>query len=180
MSTTARHIHPGAAIASAVLLTLAVAAPALAKGGGNAAAAAACEGEGYQSWTDEAGGAFRNGGACVSYAAHGGTLVPVVVAVDPFSVSYRASGTNGFEASVTGTGLEPDSGVDVILGWGDAMLVIGDVADGSGSVSFTVSGVCANAGVPLSSVSVTGTPAGGAFTEYAMPIPDASVCPTSG
>ena len=84
MSTTARHVHPGAAIASALLLTLALAAPALAQAGGNAAASAACEGEGYQSWTDEAGSAFRNAGACVSYAAHGGTLVPIAKVVDPF------------------------------------------------------------------------------------------------
>ena len=52
-----------------------------------------------------AGNAFRNSGECVSYAAHGGTLMPVVVdPVNPFSVSYRASGTDGFFATVTGSG----------------------------------------------------------------------------
>ena len=52
-----------------------------------------------------AGNAFRNSGDCVSYAAHGGTLTPVVVdPVNPFSVAYRASGTDGFFATVTGSG----------------------------------------------------------------------------
>ena len=177
MSTIFRHVHPGAAIGLAAVLALAVAVPALATPGGNSAASAACEEGGYVNWTDEAGSPFRNAGACVSHAAHGGTLVPVVVVVNPFSVVYRASGPNAFQATVTGSGLEPDSGVDIIVSWGDTMLVLGDVADGTGAFSFTVSSVCTSAGSPVTAVAVTGTPAGGEFTEYAMPLPDATVCP---
>ena len=109
-----------AALGLALLVTLAIAAPALAKSGGNAEAAAACQEGGYLEWTDSAGNAFRNSGECVSYAAHGGTLTPVVVdPVNPFSASPTgASGTDGFLAAVTGSGLEPDSFVDLLLTWG--------------------------------------------------------------
>ena len=80
-------VRRAAALALALLVTLAIAAPALAKSGGNAEAAAACQEGGYLEWTDSAGNAFRNSGECVSYAAHGGTLTPVVVdPVNPFSV----------------------------------------------------------------------------------------------
>ena len=126
---TGGRFHRTAAFALALLFTLAIAAPALAKSG-NSAAAAACQDGGYVDWTDAAGNAFRNTGACVSYAAHGGTLVPVVVdPVNPFSVSYRPSGTSGFQATVTGSGLEPNSSVDLFLTWGGTTLFIGDVAE---------------------------------------------------
>ena len=169
--------HRTAAFTLALLFTLAIAAPALAESG-NSAAAAACLDGGYVDWTDAAGNAFRNTGACVSYAAHGGTLVPVVVdPVNPFSVSYRPSGATGFQATVTGSGLEPDSSVDLFLTWGGTTLFIGDVADGGGEVAFTASGVCSSLGSPLTDVAVAGTPAGGEQTEYPVPLPDASICP---
>ena len=120
---TGGRFHRTAAFTLALLFTLAIAAPALAKSG-NSAAAAACQDGGYVDWTDAAGNAFRNTGACVSYAAHGGTLVPVVVdPVNPFSVSYRPSGTSGFQATVTGSGLEPNSSVDLFLTWGGTTAV---------------------------------------------------------
>jgi hypothetical protein len=167
-------------IALALLFTAAFAAPALAESG-NSEAAAACQDGGYVDWTDAAGNAFRNTGACVSYAAHGGALVPVVVdPVNPFTVAYRASGTDGFFATVTGSGLEPDSSVDLLLTWGGEPLPIGDVADASGNVTFTASGSCTSLGAPLSAVGVGGTPAGGVHTDYSLPLPDASICPPPG
>lgn len=167
-----------AAMPLALLVTLAIAAPALARTGGNAEAAAACQEGGYLEWTDSAGNAFRSGGDCASYAAHGGTLLPVVVdPVNPFSVSYRASGANGFQATVAGSGLEPGSSVDLLLTWGGEPVPIGDVADASGNVTFTASGSCTSVGSPLTSVSVAGTPAGGEHTEFPVPLPDASICP---
>ena len=167
-----------AALALALLVTLAMAAPALAKSGGNAEAAAACQDGGYLEWTDSAGNAFRNSGECVSYAAHGGTLTPVVVdPVNPFSVSYRTSGTDGFVAAVTGSGLVPDSSVDLLLTWGGDPLPIGEVADAGGNVAFTASASCTSLGSPLTAVSVAGMPAGGDHTEFPVPLPDASICP---
>lgn len=167
-----------AAVSLALLSTLALAAPALAKpgnAGGNSEAAAACEDGGYLDWTDAAGNAFRNAGACVSYAAHGGTLVPVVV--NPFSVSYRSSGPSRFQATLTGTGLQPGSTVDLVLTWDTVTQFLGSEADISGEITFVVSGACTSLGSPLTAVGAAGTPVGGAHTEYALPLPDVSVCP---
>jgi hypothetical protein len=172
---TARRCHLTLAVTLALLAALALAAPAAAKSGGNAAASAACEGDGYLEWTDSAGNAFRNAGACVSYAAHGGTLVAVVVS--PFSISYDAAGTNGFRATLTGAGLQPDSSVDLVLTWGEDTIFVNEVADASGQVTLVASAVCVRAGSPLTAVGATGTPAGGVHAEYALPSPDATICP---
>jgi hypothetical protein len=184
MSTavTERLFRGSAAIALALLTLLAMAAPALAKpgaghAGGNAEAAAACEDGGYANWVDATGNGFRNEGACVSYAAHGGTLVPVEPdPVSLFSVSYAPSGTNGFVATLTGSGLEPDSTVDLFFTWGDTTTFLGSVADASGGVTFTASANCASAGSPLTAVAAAGTPVGGEHTEFSLQLPDASIC----
>ena len=84
---------------------------------------------------------------------------------------------DGFQATVTGSGLEPDSSVDVFFTWGSASLFFGDVASGSGEVAFTASGVCVSLGSPLTDVAVAGTPVGGEQTEYPVPLPDAAICP---
>ena len=170
-----RSFRRTAAIALALLSTLALAAPTLAKPGGNSAASAACEDGGYLDVTDAAGNAFRNSGACVSYAAHGGTLVPV--AVNPFSVSYSSSGPNRFQATLTGTGLQPGSTVDLVLTWGAVTQFLGSETDAGGEVTFVATGTCTSLGAPLTAVGATGTPVGGDHTEYQLPLPDASVCP---
>ena len=165
-----------AAIALSLLATLILAGPVHARAGGNAEASAACEEGGYRNWTDAHGNAFRNAGACVRHAAHGGTLVPVVVS--PFSVSYRASGTSGFVATVSANGLEPNTGVDVMFVWGDTTGFFGDVADESGAATLAVGGVCTSLGEPLTAVAALGTPAGGAHTEFPLPLPGAAICPS--
>ena len=104
-----------AAIVLALLSIVILAAPALAAPGGNSAAAAACENGGYVNFTDTAGNTFRNVGACVSYAAHGGTLVPV--AVGPITVVYSSGGPGVFNATVTGTGLAPTSPYELSWVW---------------------------------------------------------------
>jgi hypothetical protein len=172
-----RRVHPGAAIAAALLSIVAFAMPALA-GGGNSAASAACENGGYANWTTAEGATFRNAGGCVSYAAHGGTLVPVVVDVDPFSVVYGISGTNGFSVAVTGSGLEPFTGVDVFVAWGSlSQFVDAGIVDASGNLSSTVTAACTSMGSGVTEVSVVGIAAGGEQTAYPFPVPDATVCP---
>ena len=183
--STSRHprLFPRtAAVALALLTTIVIAAPALGKHGGNAGgnsyASAVCSDGGYVNWTDAAGNTFRNEGDCVSYAAHDGTLMPVVVPpVTPFSVSYGPMGTNGFTATLTGTGLAPDTAVDVMLTWGGLPLTLGTVADASGNVTFGVSSVCTSLGSPLMAVSAAGTPVGGEHTEYSLPLPGPTICP---
>jgi hypothetical protein len=61
---------------AAIALTVGVSTASAGKGkGGNSAAAHACHHGGYQNFVRADGTSFKNTGACVSYAAHGGTLV---------------------------------------------------------------------------------------------------------
>ena len=103
-----------AAFGLALLLVLAFASPAAAARGGNADAAAKCEEGGYLNWTRADGSTFRNEGACVSYAARGGTLVALVQHVFaraftnidgiPGPVGSRPQGTTDARLSTRGVG----------------------------------------------------------------------------
>jgi hypothetical protein len=65
-----------AALALTVGVSTAAAGHGHGKGkGGNSAAAHACQHGGYKNFVRSDGTSFKNTGACVSYAAHGGTLV---------------------------------------------------------------------------------------------------------
>jgi hypothetical protein len=64
-------------ISVVVLLALMSTGAALAAPGGNSAAAHACQKGGHTEFTRADGTTFRNAGECTSYAARGGTLVPV-------------------------------------------------------------------------------------------------------
>ena len=168
-------------IALVLLSTLAIAAPALASPGGNAggnsAAAAACREGGYRDWTDVAGNAFRNEGACVSYAARGGTLVPVVVA--PFSVVYSSLGPGVFRATVTGTGLEPSSAYQLSWVWPNRSVTLNATTGPSGGFVHNQDEQCQDSGgLNMTSFTATGTPAGGsAPTTYSLSTPPSSICP---
>jgi hypothetical protein len=59
-----------------VALSLSVGVGTAAAGGGNSNAAMACQMGGWQTMVRQDGTAFQNTGDCVSYAAHGGALVP--------------------------------------------------------------------------------------------------------
>jgi len=179
MSTVSsgRGRRPGAAIALALISTVVMTAPLLAKTGGNAAASAACRGGGYVTWTDAGGNSFRNAGACVSYAAHGGRLVPV--ATGPFSVVYSAPvGVGSFQASITGTALAPSSPVTFAFVWPARSVTATFNAEPDGTVEFVHGEVCVDIdGANMTSLTATGTPAGGVPTSYSLPLPPASICP---
>jgi hypothetical protein len=84
--------------------SLAVARPS----GDNSSAAHSCQHGGFVNFVRSDGSAFVNVGRCVSYAAHGGSLVPVALNVSFVADSSRAP----FEdVTVTGAGLEPGSTV---------------------------------------------------------------------
>ncbi len=143
---------------------------------GNSAAAAACRNGGYVNWTDADGNPFKNEGDCVSYAARGGVLVPV--ATGPFSVAYSSIGSGVFRAVITGSGLEPSSLVRFSFVWPDRSVTVEFTIDATGNVTFTQDEQCLDAnGDPMTSLTATGTPAGGVQTDYPLPLPDASVCP---
>jgi hypothetical protein len=160
-------------------MLVAFAAPVLAAPGGNSAASAACEDGGYLDYTRTDGTAFRNEGACVRYSAQGGVLVPVVVG--PFSVTYSSIGTNAFRAVIDGTGLEPNSLVTIHFVWpGRSVHISGPAvaADATGNFTFTHEEQCDDVdGNGMTSLTVTGTPAGGSETAYSLEVPDSSICP---
>jgi len=165
-----------AAIVLALLIALIFSAPALAKPGGNAAAAAVCRHGGFANYTDAAGNSFRNAGRCVSYAAHGGTLMPV--ASGPFSVVYSPLTGGAFQATLAGTGLEPTSSVTFSFVWPARSVIITFNSDASGNVSLVHGEQCGDEnGDTMTSLTATGTPAGGVETDYALPVPSATLCP---
>jgi hypothetical protein len=164
------------ALALALISTVVMAAPMLAKSGGNSAAAAACRSGGYVNFTDTAGHPFRNAGACVSYAARGGTLVPV--ASGPFSVVYSSHSPGVFTATLSGTGLEPSSSVTFVFVWPARGVSITFNSQPNGTVSLVHSEQCVDEnGANTTSLTATGTPAGGVPTQYSLPVPPASICP---
>ena len=171
-----RALRPTSAVMLALLTALVFSAPVLAKPGGNAAAAAACRHGGFVDYTDSAGTPFRNTGACVRYAAHGGTLVPVTA--DPFSVVYSAPVAGVFRATLNGTGLDATSSVTFSFVWPARSAIITFNSDASGNVFLVHDEQCTDInGANMSSLTATGTPAGGAETTYMLPLPPASICP---
>jgi hypothetical protein len=157
------------------LSILAFAGHALAASGGNSAASAACESGGYVNFTDSAGNAFRNEGACVRYAAHGGTLVPVAVA--PFSVVYSSLAPGVFRASVTGTGLEPASEYELFWVWPNRSVLLQATTASGGFVHNQDEKCQDSGGQNMTSFTATGTSSGGTETTYTLPLPPASICP---
>ena len=164
------------AIVFALLMVLIISAPVMAKPGGNAAAAAACRHGGYVNYTGTAGNTFKNAGACVRHAAHGGTLVPIVSG--PFSVVYSGPVAGVFSATLNGTGLEAISSVTFSFVWPARSVIITFNSDASGSVSLVHGEQCTDVnGANMSSLTATGTPSGGVETTYTLPLPPASFCP---
>ena len=80
-------------------------AAAQSSGGGNSPAAHACQDGGFVNLVRSDGSTFANVGDCVSYAARGGTLVPVTLNV---SFSPCCDGLNTIVTAI-GSGLEPGS-----------------------------------------------------------------------
>ena len=171
-----RSLRPATAVILALITALAITAPVLAKPGGNAAAAATCRHGGYVNFTDAAGNHFRNAGGCVSYAAHGGALVPATVG--PFSVVYSQPSANVFEATLAGSGLEPTSSVTFSFVWPARSVIITFDSDASGNVALVHGEQCTDInGDNMTSLTATGTPAGGVETDYPLPLPPAAFCP---
>jgi len=93
-----------AALALTVGVATATAGHGHGKGkGGNSAAAHACQHGGYKNFTRADGTSFKNTGKCVSYAAHGGTLVAKSQAqldCESFGGTFTLGGTYSLGTSV--------------------------------------------------------------------------------
>jgi hypothetical protein len=92
----------GTAACAAVLV---IAAPGVALAS-SSSAAAACGDGGYVNFVRDNGSPFKDIGACVSYSARGGTLMPVSLTASFVPDPTRQLGDVTFEdVTVTGTGL---------------------------------------------------------------------------
>ena len=101
-----------------------------------------------------------------------------IAGAGPFSVTYSSIGTGVFRAVITGTDLEPSSLVRFSFVWPDKSVTAEFTIDPSGSVTFTQDEQCLDLnGDQMTSLTATGTPAGGNRTDYSLPFPDASICP---
>lgn len=158
------------------LLAVTLAAPVLGAKGGNSAASAACENGGYLNWTTSTGAAFKNEGACVKYAAMGNALV----AVNPFSISYRAGSSAGlFGYTATGSGLVPGTSNMVLLDYATGQTVNGGQATVDSNGNWLVSrenAECVDFGIrPLLGVRVALNQ--NFATTYPLPFPAAFCTP---
>jgi hypothetical protein len=93
---------------AALLLCAPSLAAAQPSGGGNSSAAQSCQQPGFVNFVRSDGSTFGDTGDCVSYAALGGSLVPVDLnasfVADPLRTPFE-------DLTVTGSGLEPGSTV---------------------------------------------------------------------
>ena len=97
----------------ALLVTAATAAiivPLAAAGGGNSSNAQVCQQGGWQNLARQDGTGFSNTGDCVSYAAHGGTLVAKPAPITPVSEPTFSLETNTCSVTVPYT-----PGIDTFL-----------------------------------------------------------------
>jgi hypothetical protein len=86
-------------VLAALALTIGVATATAGNGhgnGGNSANAKACQKKGWKNLLRSDGSTFKNQGACVSYAAHGGTLVAksqAQIDCESFAGTFTLAGT---------------------------------------------------------------------------------------
>ncbi len=137
---------------------------------GNSEAARACKEGGYVNYTDTEGNPFENAGACVSYAAEGYELVPVVVVVPSIDLQILHRDGVVFDYIITGAGLDPET--DVILKFYNYFSVLLDAktfpvaADGTISVDTTGTSLeteCYQAGHSVEAAKVEATGGNGAI-----------------
>lgn len=121
------------------LVTLVVlTGPMAASAASTSDAAHACQQGGYLDWTREDGTPFRNTGACVSYVAHGGILVPVEGETEPFlTIVWNEPSFSQFSGLLTGAGLEPGATVWLNVTFLDGSSEIWEsrVVDGAGKLN---------------------------------------------
>jgi hypothetical protein len=106
---------------------------ALAAGGGNSGAAHTCQHSGYVFLERSDGSGFSNTGACVSYAAHGGTLFDPVLTLKQTDVQGHYS--------VVGTGFHANSAITLIRAYkptGDVFTLTAWSTDASGTFSTSI------------------------------------------
>ena len=143
-------------------LTLVGPMAASAQNGGNSGAAEACQRGGFASLAraEDSRTPFASQGECVSFAARGGTIVPVQVG--PLSIVFDQA--DEFEGDVTfsGSDLLPGSPVTIDVFSGDGEFLGTDflgTADADGNFTRTIDFGCGIfTSVTLNAVAADGTP----------------------
>jgi hypothetical protein len=131
----------GVILLAALATSCAVAAPASARAA--MPAPEMCKGEGWQTVGTVDQQLFRSIGACVSYSAQGGTLVPLLQAIaDERCIIGPIDPPNAACFTVTGFRLEPGSQVVVTLIAEGEPLVFFATVDALGQVFFQTAAVC--------------------------------------
>ena len=118
-------------VAFLMLFSMSAIMPLAASAQGNSDDTHLCQQGGYLHYTDADRNGFENEGQCVSYAAHGGKLVPVPVP--------DLSLEDGF---ISGTGFTPNTTV-VISVWvhspgGSTFIPLSSALDATGAFSFSL------------------------------------------
>ena len=151
-------------------LTLVGPLAASAQNGGNSGAAEACQQGGFASLapTEDRRTPFVNTGDCVSYAARGGTIVPVLVAdfsIESVRVTNDPRGI-GVVVTFSGSGLEPGSVVrlELLNLRGIRVEFILNAPDSDGNFTNSLPFGCGfNASLTLTGVADDGTPVSETF-----------------
>jgi hypothetical protein len=126
----------------AAIVAFALAAPASGIASSNSADAKLCQQGGWQTVGGADQTVFDNAGECTSYAARGGTVVPLLqIFADQRCVS-PSSPPSSVCITVTGFGLEPESDAVITLVIEGEPLVFTEGADQQGTVTFETSAVC--------------------------------------
>jgi hypothetical protein len=151
-------------VAMAVMVPL-FAVVAYAAAGGNEANAAKCAEGGYLNYTDAEGTPFKNEGQCTSYAARGGTLVPVSTA--DITLDQGEPGTG----SISGTGFTPNSSITLTRTYSPSGTTFTDTiwqTDATGAFTAAGANFCFDA--TNTSVEVTATDGAGVTVTETFPL----------
>src|SRR5262249_26931302 len=106
--TRRRSLAAAFALSAATLTLLVVGAPPALAGGGNSGSAELCRDGGWMNLYGTDGAAFVNQGACVSFAARGGTLSRAHL--EPFTIFYYWVGSYPWRVGgIAGTGFAPNT-----------------------------------------------------------------------
>ncbi len=127
-----------AAIFALVMGALVFGTAASADTGGNSANAKLCQKGGYVNYARADGTTFASEGQCVSYAAQGGTLVPLPdLRLNTKCITDAASHTLNCTFTVTNIGAGPTNGASILLQSGMSTTTNGTFASAASSGTCT-------------------------------------------
>lgn len=125
------------AVITLIILIGSVAQPAMARGG-NSANAKLCQKGGWELLQRTDGTTFSNQGACVSYSARGGDLVPIAPIRTPriYTEQYTITDAHGgCDLNLYVEGLSPNTAYWLQATWSGGSFTLQEVTDANGAES---------------------------------------------